>query len=539
MDKPTLIKLAIGAAATVLVNVGVVYALLAFGVELRSACAWAAFGTYVVLTSGLALYGMRKTKDFSSFALGDRDMGPSLVGITLAAAIASTATFVINPGFVYAHGVSALMHLGVAANLGAITALVLFSRGFRRLGEKTRALTLPHWIGARYGHRGMRTFFALANLLLAISFVVLIVKGSALVMQHTLGLSYWVSVLTIVGFVFSYILMGGTYAHVFTNAFQGSLMIVVALAIVGTGAHLLGDGPLAIVSPAGWSHLMDQLAAQDPNLVSPVNESSSLFGTAFDVYLCGFVVGAGLMCQPHILTKSLYLKREGDLGRYLVVASVIGVTFALVLLAGLFARVVSPTIEQADAVMPIYLSQAFGPVTGVLVSVALLAAGMSTLDGLLVGASTIAANDLVLGPIGERLLTTKSEEARQSIALKASRWILIAMGVLSALLALDPPQLVGIFAQVGIYGLVAASLAPIACGIFVKDLDARAVFAAAIVGLVVHFAYYLGSVYGLGEVIPPARSATVAMFASFGVLAVLEGARRLVRRSSIGATVAR
>jgi len=496
----------------------------------RDLLAWCAFGAYVLLTTALALRGMKKTKDFSGFALGNGDLGPVMVGITLAAAIASTATFVINPGFVYAHGVSALMHLGVAASAGVITALVLLSKGFRSLGTKHAALTLPHWVGARYGLASMRTWFALLNLVLAVAFVVLIVKGSALVMQHTLGLGYVASVLVIVGFVFSYILLGGTYAHVYTNAFQGALMVVVALAIVGSGLYLFADG----IGP-----FFDRIAAQDPDLVGPVNEASPLFGSAWDVYVCGFVVGAGLMCQPHILTKSLYLKSDGDLRRYLVVAVVIGIVFAAVLVAGLYARIRFPGIESQDAVMPVYLTRAFGPLSGVLISVALLAAGMSTLDGLLVSASTIAANDLVLGKAGDRFFGHRTTEDRQQIALKTSRYVLVGMGVVAALLALDPPELVGIFAQVGIYGLVAASLVPVAGGIFVKDLGPRAVFAASIAGPVVHFTYYLVSVYGLGAFVNPASTATVGVFASVGVLGVLEGVRRARRRNQLWVGVTR
>lgn len=490
----------------------------------RDLLAWCAFGAYVLSTTALALRGMKKTKSFAGFALGNRDLGPVMVGITLAAAIASTATFVINPGFVYAHGVSALMHLGVAASAGVICALVLLSKGFRQLGEKSAALTLPHWIFARYRHGGMRSYFALLNLVLAVSFVVLIVKGSALVMQHTLGLGYVVSVLVIVVFVFSYILIGGTYAHVYTNALQGALMVVVAIAIAGSGLYLLSDG----VGP-----FLEQIAAQDANLVTAVNPDSPLFGSVWDVFVCGFVVGAGLMCQPHILTKSLYLKSEKDLSRYLWVAVIVGVVFAFVLLAGLYARVRFPGIESQDAVMPIYLSRAFTPVVGVLISVALLAAGMSTLDGLLVSASTIAANDVFLGSLGDRWLGHRTEKDRQAVALKASRWILVAMGVISAGLALDPPELVGIFAQVGIYGLVAASLAPVACGVFVRELDARDVFASALLGPAVHFTHYLVAVYGFGGVVNPASTATEGVLASFGTLGVLTAIRRVRAKNAL------
>lgn len=468
--------------------------------------AWIAFGLYAAVTMVLALLGMRKTTTLRGFALGNQDLGPLITGVTLAAAIASTATFVINPGFVYTHGLSALMHLGVASFAGVIFGLVLFSKGFRSQGLKTQALTMPHWIEQRYGSRGMRTYFALLNLVLSISFVVLIVKGSSLVMQHTLGTSYLVSLAIIVGFVFSYVLLGGTYAHVFTNALQGGIMVVVAIAIVLSGFHLLADGV---------GNFFSRLGAQDPNLLLFVNPQSSLFGSFYGIYIAGFVVGVGLIAQPHILTKSLYLKTDRQVNRYLLIGSLVCVIYTAVLLAGLYARLELPDLTQQDAVMPIYLAKAFSPVMGVLVSVALLAAGMSTLDGILVSASTIAANDLFLGALGDRLLVGKTQAEREALAFKASRYIIVGMGVAAFALAFDPPQLVGLFAQVGIYGLVVASIVPIALGILTQTATTREVFPGAVLGPLVHFAVYGVVVYGQGQVLNPAISA------SFGILAGL------------------
>ena len=112
---------------------------------------WSLFLLYLGATAWLAWLGWRKTRDLKSFATGGGTMSPLVVGITLAASMASTATFVINPGFIYKHGVAALIHLGVAVSLGIITGLIVLSAGFQRIGARTGALTLPHWIGQRYG----------------------------------------------------------------------------------------------------------------------------------------------------------------------------------------------------------------------------------------------------------------------------------------------------------------------------------------------------------------------------------------------------
>ncbi|MCB9633216.1 MAG: sodium:solute symporter family protein [Sandaracinus sp.] len=469
--------------------------------------AWMAFGVYLAVTTWLAWRGMKKTTSLSGFALGNGDMGPLLVGITLAASIASTATFVINPGFVWKDGLAAFVHFGIAGFGGVTVGLVVLSKGFRALGAKTKALTLPHWIGARFESPGLRTYFALLNLVLAIAFVVLIIKGSAIVMQLTLGLSYFWSVVLIVGFVFSYILMGGTYAHAYTNALQGAMMVIVAVALVYSGLHLFG----------GETSFLERLAERGPNLVEVPNPDSPLFNNVFDVFIAGFVVSFGLVCQPHILTKALYLRSDRDLRRYLVIATLIGATFAGILIVGLYARVGFPELDTVpqDAVVASYLGKAFSPIVGVLVSVALLAAGMSTMDGILVSASTIAGSDLFLGALGQKLFPNLDQEARETMALKASRWILVAMGVGAFLLALDPPQLVGLFAQFGIYGLVAASVGPVVYGIFAQRATASGAIAAAVAGPLVHFGHQIA----VGFTLNPARTATEGVL----VAVVLQG----------------
>ncbi len=480
---------------------------------------WGLFILYVLVTAWLAWLGHKKTGDMKSFAIGSGQMHPAIVGVTLAASIASTATFVINPGFVYVHGVSALMHLGVAAGLGVIGGLVLMSGGFRRLGAAVGAITLPGWLGERFGSRSLRVMFAAVNLL-SLSFVVLIVGGLSIVMQTTLGLSNTESLVLIIGVVFSYVLIGGATAHAYTNTLQGIIMAVVALVIVASG--------LPTLSGAG-----ERLAAIDPNLTKLVNPASPLFGDFFSVWVCGLVIGFALVCQPHIMTKALYVKSDRDVRRSLVVTVVVSLVFSALLLVGLYARLMELPAEafidpatgafRQDRVMTAYLTAQFGPEMLAVITVALLAAGMSTLDGLLVALSSIAGYDLIGVGLASRL-GHKTEEQRAKIAHRASQGILVALGAAAFLIALDPPELLGIFGQIGVYGIVAASAVPMVLGIFVKRASARLALTTAVVALGGHFALYGVAQYRVGAglgvplgLLNPAATATLGILASAAV----------------------
>ena len=448
--------------------------------------AWGLFVAYLVGTSWLAWMGHNKTTDIESYAVGGGDMSAWIVGVTLASSVASAATFVLNPGLVYLYGAAALLHLGVAAAAGVVIGLFVLSFGFRRIGQASKALTLPQWMGERFGSRPMAVFFAAVNLL-TITFMVLIVAGLAIVMQATLGLGHTEAVLLIIVFVFGYIFVGGTYAHAYTNTFQGLVMVVIAAIIVMSGLPDLLDG--------GW----ERLAALDPLLVAPLHPKSPLYGSVFSVWVSGVCIGFALVCQPHILTKALYVKSDRDVLHYLLVSTGVSLVFTALLLVGLYAHLADIPREaflganglpSADRVVTVYVQHTFSPVLRAVIAVALLAAGMSTLDGILVALSSIAANDLFLNLAGGRLAHLSAEQ-RGKVAHTASRIILVALGVITALIALDPPALLSIFGQIGVFGIAAASAAPITLGIFAPRTTRAAAFGAALVGLTVYVTMYL------------------------------------------------
>ena len=418
--------------------------------------AWSLFGAYMLGTAWLSWLGYKKTRGFGSFAIGNGDLSPLVVGVTLAASVASAATFIINPGFVYVDGLAAWFHMVVASYLGFMVTIVLLSFRFRRIGAESGALTIPDWIGRRYGSPGYALFFAVANLL-AFAFVVLLVGGISIVMQQLLGIGNTEALLITLVFVTGYVFVGGTYAHVFTNMLQGSLMIVVAVVVLGSGLPLLFQS-----EPSS----ADAITAQGEHLLSPVNPDGALFNNVFSIYVAGFLVGAAVVCQPHILTKALYVKSDRAVARYLIVLAVALAVFLLLGTVGFFARISVPSEQlidtatgafRQDLVMTMYLKNAFPDWMFTCISVVLLAAAMSTLDGLLVGLSTITANDLLLN-FAKRYGRGRSHEEQMAWAYKASHVVLVVIAVAAFAVLRNPPQLLGIFGQVGVYGLVLGTM---------------------------------------------------------------------------------
>jgi SSS family solute:Na+ symporter/sodium/pantothenate symporter len=213
----------------------------------------------------------------------------------------------------------------------------------------------------------------------------------------------------------------------------------------------------------------------------------------------GFIIGAALVCQPHILTKALYVKSDRAVRRYLFVAVIALTIFFLLPFAGFYARLtVSPEqlvdastgLFRQDLVMTVYLKTAFPGWLFTTMSVVLLAAGMSTLDGILVALSTISANDLLLNLLDRFGTHRLSAEKRLSLAYKLSHFVLIAIAAAAFLICLNPPKLLGIFGQVGVYGMAVAAVPPLLTGVLFREIPLKLVWGTSLLGLSTHFLLY-------------------------------------------------
>ncbi len=344
---------------------------------------WILFVVYAIAIVGLAVWNRRKASSMEGFAVGSRRVPPFFVGLSLAANMTSVATFVINPGLIHAYGWSGIVGYGFAAPTGIFLALIVTTKKFRQIGDKFTVLTVPQWLGDRYGDRRLTVLFAVASLL-QITFLVLIVTALVLVLMSVLHISMWVGILIVVALAFTSILLGGASLHVVSNSVQAMTMLAVAVLLVASGLEIFSGGLGAFFG---------RLDAVAPFYGSVTNPTSLLFRDLFEVVVANFVIGVAIIMQPHIISKSLYLRTERDVNVYLVTAMVAGTVFTTVLLVGLYARVDLGAGFAPDQVVASYISTSFTPGLTALIMLGLLAAGFSTLEGIILALSTIFAND--------------------------------------------------------------------------------------------------------------------------------------------------
>lgn len=435
--------------------------------------AWGSVVAYFLLTTGVAVYSARRSRSLKEHAVGSRDIPAIVIGLSLSAQLTSVATFVVNPGLVYAFGLPGLYGYGVSAGLGIFLGLAILSKRFRRQGERVQALTVPQWIEKRFNSRALGTVFAILSLGL-LSFATLIVVGLTVVMAPLLGISPAVTLVALVTLAVGAVLVGGATGHAWTNAAQAAVMLVVALLMIGGGIPALLSHPDPTAA----------LTAGNPYFLQPVNPASPYFRTFFEVFVCNFIVGLAIVCQPHVISKSLYLKDERDVRRYLITAILFGVVFTSVLVTGVWAKLTLIAPARIDGAIPAWIASQFSHPTQVLIAIGLLCAGLSTLEGIFLALSSIIAVDIF-----PRLVRSPSDRAK----LLAGRFGLTLGGIITVGLALwqiEHPTggTVAIFAQYGVYLLFSASFIPLACGMFVP----RAATTTITVAVLTCVAVYLG-----------------------------------------------
>lgn len=476
---------------------------------------WILVTIYVMVILFFVVRGALKTKDMSDYAVGNLSFSPIAVGLALAASMTSAATFIINPGFIALYGISAVISYAFILPVAALVSLVVLTKGFRAYGHTIKALSMAQWIGARYKSPGYAMFFAFLSLLL-MTFIVLIAVGLTKVLSKTLNVSELVVLIGLVIFIFGYMMFGGANSMVYTNTVQAVLMLIVASILLGSGYEHFSEG---------IHGFLDKLRSIDPKLVSITNDSSFLFRDWFEIVFAQIVVGVAIVCQPHIITKSLLLKTDRDVNRYLIAGIIAEIVFFLVVITGLFARITFPDLTvsgiplKMDGIISAYVVKEFPVIVGLLVVLGLISAGISTLEGLIQSLSTTITTDIVK-PLYSTIFPEK-DILHERYLISINRIVIGIMAVITILLSweqLNNPKLsVAIFAQNGVYAYFAAAFVPILFGMFRKDVSKESAISASLVAVIVHFSMYYGKLripFSLATGENPGVAACVAIITS-------------------------
>lgn len=465
-------------------------------------------GAYMAFCVAIGLWAMRRTKSTHDFFMAGRNLGVVVTGVAIFSSTMSGFGFVGGPGLIYRMGTSSLWMI-ITSPVGFGLAYFLLAKRVRLIAELRRCISLPDVAAARYGSSSVRMLVAAAILGGVIPYLATQIKAMALVLQEIFvsnNISELDSLLACVvissAVLVFYCVTGGIIASVYTDLFQGIVMVVVAL-LVFVSALGTVDGGL---------HEIANVIATDNS------EAASPWGTIGILgCLSWFLMfSLGVTGQPHLVTKMMMSRSVDDARRSLPITLVgFGLTALLWISIGLVMRTLvisglNPPHDRADDAAFAFLNNYAHPVLAGLAFAGLFAAVMSTADGFLnIGAAALV-HDIPRAITGRPL---KNE-------LLMARIATVALAVFAATCAMVSPDLVGILGAYG-WGVFSAALVPaIGFGLNWKQATPLAAVLSILVSLVINaaaFVLQLTDIHIPYGVSPGAIALLASMLVFFGV----------------------
>ena len=404
---------------------------------------------YMALCIVIGLWAWKRTTNTHDFFMASRNLGVVITGIALFSSIMSGFGFVGGPGLVYRMGMSSFWIL-VSTPIGWALAFFLVAKRIRILAELRNAISLPDVAAARYGCERVRGLVAIAILCGVVAYLATQIKAMAFVLQEIFarnGIWGHESVIFCVAIssavLVFYCVTGGIIASVYTDLFQGLIMMVVAVLIFFTAVGQVDGG----------------LGGMTQIILTDNAEAAGPWGTMGMIGCLSWllVFTLGVVGQPHVVTKMMMSRRVEDarltlpitLGGYTLTALLwisIGLLMRALVLSGDHAE-----LGRADDAAAQFLQHYAHPVLAGLVFAGLFAAIMSTADGFLNIGAAAMVHDLpkALG---------RSAPKRE---LFWARWVTIGLAIAAAIFALtSPSKLVGQLGTFG-WGVFASALVPV------------------------------------------------------------------------------
>ncbi len=338
---------------------------------------------YTVMLAHHAWTGNRSTKGLADYYVGGRNMGGWVIGLSFFATYASTNSFVGFSGQTYDWGIPWMLFIPTAVAF-CLFAWVVVAPRLRSFTEAMDSLTIPDFIGFRFGSTPARVCAALIVIAASFFYMTAVFKGIGNLLEQFLDIPYTVSIVIVFFIVMLYTMIGGFISVVKTDSVQGVVMIVAALLLF-----------LGTVSAAGGFGAIREVRAQ------PGGEALFTWGGGVAVPVLIGTMFAGLVkfaVEPRQLSRFFALEGDRAIRTGMIVSSLtFAGVFSLLIPVGIYARRIIPTgLEgNTDLVVPTLLTDVFGAGTGAFLLVAMVAAAMSSLDSVLLVMASTTERDVV------------------------------------------------------------------------------------------------------------------------------------------------
>ncbi|HDR0996064.1 sodium/pantothenate symporter [Pasteurella multocida] len=423
---------------------------------------------YLCFVFAVAYYAYAKRQKgsfLSEYYVGNRSMSGFVLAMTTAATYVGASSFIGGPGAAYKFGLGWVLLAMIQVPVVLFTLGVL-GKKFAMWAREHKSLTINDILFSRYKSP---TIVLLASLSLLFSFFIMMAVqfiGVGRLLETTLNIDYRLSVLIFATTVGIYTFIGGFRAVVLTDTIQGLIMMI------GTFLLLFG----VIYAGGGVSQIIDTLETIDPRLITPYGiEARPLdftFMASFWVLVC-----FGLLGLPHTVIRAMSYKNSKALHSGIVIGTVVIALLMLGMhLAGALGRAVVPELSVTDKIIPTLMIQVLPPVVAGIFLAAPMAAIMSSIDSMLIQASSTLIKDLYLRFKPEQIRNERRVKILSTVAT-------LFMTVLVTVATLNPPDMLIWLNLFALGGLETTFLWVMLLGLYWQKANAYGAVCSMIVGL--------------------------------------------------------
>lgn len=419
---------------------------------------------YLGIMAFIGWYAGRKTNNIGDFFVLSGKAGVVVSGIAYFSTQFSMGTFLGTPGTIYGVGYAGMAISVPGAVFCMILPALLIGRKLITLGHKYGFLTMADYLTDRYHSKNMSGVLGVMMLFFLVPMMGAQIIGAGVIVHVFTGLPEWVGVVGMGIIVILYCMSGGMKGAMMTDVIQGSLMIATAVVTF----------IVSVVMGGGFSNINHTLQSMNEAYLTFPGANGYMPWTYYvsNIVLWSFFT----MGQPHLFTKFFAMKDHKTMFKAILLGTA-GMFFSATLIewAGVNGIASIQNIEKADQIIPMILQRGMNPFLASIFIAGIVAAGMSTIDGILVTTTGAVTRDIY-----QKII---NKDATDETVMKLSKVVTVIIGIIVICFGVFQP---GSIFEINLFAFsgMAIFVVPILFGIYWKKATVKGAIASVIVGII-------------------------------------------------------
>lgn len=419
---------------------------------------------YLGIMAFIGWYAGRKTNSIGDFFVLSGKAGVLVSGIAYFSTQFSMGTFLGTPGTIYGVGYAGMAISVPGAVFCMILPALLIGRKLITLGHKYGFLTMADYLTDRYHSKNMSGVLGVMMLFFLVPMMGAQIIGAGVIVHVFTGLPEWVGVVGMGIIVILYCMSGGMKGAMMTDVIQGSLMIATAVVTF----------IVSVVMGGGFSNINHTLQSMNEAYLTFPGANGYMPWTYYvsNIVLWSFFT----MGQPHLFTKFFAMKDHKTMFKAILLGTA-GMFFSATLIewAGVNGIASIQNIEKADQIIPMILQRGMNPFLASIFIAGIVAAGMSTIDGILVTTTGAVTRDIY-----QKII---NKDATDETVMKLSKVVTVIIGIIVICFGVFQP---GSIFEINLFAFsgMAIFVVPILFGVYWKKATAKGAIASVIVGII-------------------------------------------------------